>query len=40
MRLTAERPGANLNAVLDDILRDPQSGNTVLSGAAVAMQAL
>jgi hypothetical protein len=28
-------PGANLNALLDDRLRDPLSGNAVLSGVAV-----
>jgi hypothetical protein len=35
----AERPGANLNAVLDERLRDPLSGNAVLSGVAVGMEA-
>jgi anaerobic selenocysteine-containing dehydrogenase len=34
------RPGANLNALLDDDLRDPLSGNAVLSGVAVALEAL
>jgi anaerobic selenocysteine-containing dehydrogenase len=29
------RPGVNLNAVLDERLRDPLSGNAVLSGVAV-----
>jgi len=33
--LAAERPGANLNAVLDERLLDPLSGNAVLSGVAV-----
>ena len=33
----AERPGANLNAVLGDVERDPLSGNAVLSGVAIAM---
>lgn len=33
--LAAERPGANLNAVLDEQLVDPLSGNAVLSGVAV-----
>ena len=33
----AERPGANLNAVLDDAQRDPLSGNAVLNGVAIAM---
>ena len=37
LSLAAERPGANLNAVLDDRLRDPLSGNAVLSGVPVAM---
>ena len=35
LRLAAERPGANLNALLDDRLIDPLSGNAVLSGLAV-----
>ena len=35
LRLAAERPGANLNALLDDRLLDPLSGNAVLSGLAV-----
>lgn len=35
LHLAAERPGANLNAVLDERLRDPLSGNAVLSGVAV-----
>ncbi|GAA0745483.1 molybdopterin-dependent oxidoreductase [Ideonella azotifigens] len=38
--LAAQRPGANLNAVLDDTLRDPLSGNAVLSGVAVKVRAL
>lgn len=33
--VAAERPGANLNAVLDETLIDPLSGNAVLSGVAV-----
>ena len=37
LALAAERPGANLNAVLDDRLRDPLSGNAVLSGVPVVM---
>ncbi|HEY6134589.1 MAG TPA: molybdopterin-dependent oxidoreductase [Rubrivivax sp.] len=40
MSLAAERPGANLNAVLDDRLRDPLSGNAVLSGVAVGLVAV
>jgi anaerobic selenocysteine-containing dehydrogenase len=35
--VAAERPGANLNAVLDDTLRDPLSGNAVLSGVEVSV---
>ena len=35
LAVAAERPGANLNAVLDDALRDPLSGNAVLGGVAV-----
>jgi hypothetical protein len=37
LRVAAERPGANLNAVLDERLRDPLSGNAVLSGVAVTV---
>jgi anaerobic selenocysteine-containing dehydrogenase len=37
LRVAAERPGANLNAVLDDRLRDPLSGNAVLSGVPVSL---
>lgn len=40
LRLAAERPGVNLNALLDDQLRDPLSGNAVLGGVAISMQAL
>jgi anaerobic selenocysteine-containing dehydrogenase len=40
MNLAAQRPGANLNALLDDQLRDPQSGNAVLGGVAITMQAM
>ena len=39
LSVAAERPGANLNAVLDDTLRDPLSGNAVLSGVAVRLEA-
>lgn len=35
--LAAQRPGANLNALLDIEARDPLSGNAVLSGAAVTL---
>jgi anaerobic selenocysteine-containing dehydrogenase len=40
LHVAAERPGANLNAVLDERLRDPLSGNAVLSGVAVVVEAL
>ncbi len=40
MRLAAERPGANLNALLDEDWREPLSGNAVLSGVPVALSAL
>ena len=38
MRVAAERPGANINAILDETQRDPLSGNAVLSGVAITMQ--
>jgi anaerobic selenocysteine-containing dehydrogenase len=37
-RLASERPGANLNALLDEQARDPLSGTSVLSGVAVRLQ--
>jgi anaerobic selenocysteine-containing dehydrogenase len=40
MLLAAQRPGANLNALLDDQLRDPLSGNAVLGGVPISMTAL
>jgi anaerobic selenocysteine-containing dehydrogenase len=40
LALAAERPGANLNALLDETLRDPLSGNAVLAGVPVTMQPL
>jgi anaerobic selenocysteine-containing dehydrogenase len=40
MTVAAERPGANLNAILDDTRRDPLSGNAVLSGVPVTMAPL
>ena len=40
LKLAAQRPGANLNALLDDQLRDPLSGNAVLGGVAITMQAV
>ena len=39
LNLAAERPGANLNLLLDDRLRDPLSGNAVLSGVPVTLSA-
>jgi anaerobic selenocysteine-containing dehydrogenase len=38
LRVAAHRPGANLNALLDDRRRDPLSGNAVLSGVAVVLE--
>ncbi|RJF97360.1 molybdopterin-dependent oxidoreductase [Noviherbaspirillum saxi] len=40
MAVAAERPGVNLNAILDETRRDPLSGNAVLSGVAIEMTAL
>jgi anaerobic selenocysteine-containing dehydrogenase len=40
LAVAAERPGTNLNALLDEDWRDPLSGNAVLSGAAVTVRAL
>ncbi len=40
MHVAAERPGANLNAILDDSLRDPLSGNAVLGGVEVELAPL
>jgi anaerobic selenocysteine-containing dehydrogenase len=40
LAVAAERPGANLNVLLDDTLRDPLSGNAVLSGIAIEMRAV
>ncbi|MFZ5636987.1 MAG: molybdopterin-dependent oxidoreductase [Pseudomonadota bacterium] len=39
-RLASERPGANLNALLDETLRDPLSGTSVLSGLPVRLRAV
>jgi len=39
LQVAAERPGANLNALLDDQLRDPLSGNAVLGGVAITLEA-
>ena len=38
MALAAERPGVNLNALLDEDWRDPLSGNAVLSGVPVVLE--
>ena len=38
--IQAERPGVNLNALLDDRQRDPLSGNAVLSGGEVRLAPL
>ncbi|MDI1272688.1 molybdopterin oxidoreductase family protein [Polaromonas sp.] len=40
MALAAERPGVNLNALLDEDWRDPLSGNAVLSGVPVELHAV
>lgn len=40
MAVAAERPGSNLNALLDDRLRDPLSGNAVLSGVPIEVHPL
>ncbi|MCF8167799.1 MAG: molybdopterin-dependent oxidoreductase [Rhodoferax sp.] len=37
LQLASQRPGANLNALLDDQLRDPLSGNAVLSGIPITL---
>jgi anaerobic selenocysteine-containing dehydrogenase len=39
-QLAAQRPGANLNALLSDRVWDPLSGNAVLSGGAITVTAL
>ncbi len=38
LTLAAQRPGVNLNVLLDDSQRDPLSGNAVLSGVAIQIQ--
>ncbi|HEU0183994.1 MAG TPA: molybdopterin-dependent oxidoreductase [Blastocatellia bacterium] len=38
LTIAAERPGANLNALLDENFRDPLSGNAVLNGLPVKME--
>jgi len=37
LQVAAQRPGLNMNALLDERLRDPLSGNAVLSGVPVAL---
>ncbi len=38
--VAAQRPGANLNALFDENVRDPLSGNAVLSGQEVQIEAV
>jgi anaerobic selenocysteine-containing dehydrogenase len=38
MAIAGARPGANINAILDEQHRDPLSGNAVLSGVPITMQ--
>jgi anaerobic selenocysteine-containing dehydrogenase len=40
LAVAAERPGVNLNALLDDRQRDPLSGNAVLSGGEVRLRSV
>ncbi len=40
LQLAAQRPGVNMNSLLDDRARDPLSGNAVLSGVAVDVVAM
>jgi hypothetical protein len=40
LRVAGERPGVSLNALLDDARRDPLSGNAVLSGMPVQVEAM
>ncbi|HEU0035578.1 MAG TPA: molybdopterin-dependent oxidoreductase [Kofleriaceae bacterium] len=40
MAIARERPGANLNALFDPALRDPLSGNAVLSGVPIEITAV
>jgi anaerobic selenocysteine-containing dehydrogenase len=37
LTVAAQRPGSNINALLDANLRDPLSGNSVLGGVAITM---
>jgi anaerobic selenocysteine-containing dehydrogenase len=38
LSVAAQRPGSNLNALLDPALRDPLSGNSVLGGVPITME--
>jgi anaerobic selenocysteine-containing dehydrogenase len=40
LSVASQRPGANLNALLDDSARDPLSGNAVLGGVEIAIRPL
>jgi anaerobic selenocysteine-containing dehydrogenase len=40
LEVAAKNPGANINAIIDENLRDPLSGNAVLSGIAVQMEGI
>ncbi len=40
LAVAGNQPGANFNALLDDTVRDPLSGNAVLSGTAVELSAI
>ena len=40
LSVAAQRPGVNLNALLNEQLRDPLSGNAVLSGVEVRVWAV
>jgi anaerobic selenocysteine-containing dehydrogenase len=40
LSLASERPGANINALLDENLRDPLSGNAVLSGVPIQISVI
>jgi hypothetical protein len=37
LSVAATQPGANLNALMDESLRDPLSGNSVLNGVPIQM---
>lgn len=38
MQVAAQRPGSNINALLDPALRDPLSGNAVLGGVPITLE--